>query len=67
MYSGAAGTVRVHGLGKSTITMRCAAAAATAFYFAKSWEDRGLAGLTPYSVAACNENQPKMTKFNVQY
>ena len=40
VYSGAAGAVRVPGLGKTTITVRRAAAAATAaaaaFYFAKT-------------------------------
>ena len=48
-YSRAAGAACAPGLGKTTITQQRAAAAAAAFHFAKSREDRGLAGLTPYS------------------
>ena len=45
---GAAGRVQAHGPFKTTIILWCVGAAAPAFYFAKSREDCGLAGLTPY-------------------
>ena len=51
IFSGAAGTSRAARLVR--IVRR--AAAATAFYFAKSRKDRGLAGLTPYGAAEYDE------------
>ena len=44
----AVGAERASRLGKTTITVRRAAAA---FYFAKYKSDRGLAGLAPYGTA----------------
>ena len=63
--SGATGAARATKPDKTPITRRLTPAAATAFYFAKSSQDRSLAGLTSYG-APENEQSVVMSWLKIK-